>query len=97
MFFGALPSHASFVPDAAQKILSVVLFNAASVMESGQLYRELRRHTQNLEVLVEERTQELRNSQEAALAASKAKSEFLANMSHEIRTPINGIVGMNSL
>ncbi|MEZ4414423.1 MAG: ATP-binding protein [Gemmatimonadota bacterium] len=97
MFFGALPSHASFVPDAAQKILSVVLFNAASVMESGQLYRELSRHTQNLEALVEERTHELRRSQEAALAASQAKSEFLANMSHEIRTPINGIVGMNSL
>src|SRR5712692_6349983 len=39
----------------------------------------------------------LRQSKEAAEAASRAKSEFLANMSHEIRTPMNGIVGMTEL
>ncbi len=39
----------------------------------------------------------LRESREAAEAASRAKSEFLANMSHEIRTPINGIMGMTEL
>jgi len=97
MFFGALPSHSAFIPDAAQKIISMVLFNSASVMESGSLYRQLTQYTQNLEQVVEERTRELRRSEEEARLASKAKSEFLANMSHEIRTPINGIVGMNSL
>jgi two-component system sensor histidine kinase/response regulator len=40
---------------------------------------------------------ELRQSKEAAEAASRAKSEFLANMSHEIRTPMNGIIGMTEL
>ena len=40
---------------------------------------------------------ELRESKEAAEAASRAKSEFLANMSHEIRTPMNGILGMTEL
>ena len=39
----------------------------------------------------------LRESKEAAEAASRAKSEFLANMSHEIRTPMNGILGMTAL
>jgi two-component system, sensor histidine kinase and response regulator len=43
------------------------------------------------------RTAELRESEVAALAASRAKSEFLANMSHEIRTPMNGIIGMTEL
>jgi signal transduction histidine kinase/CheY-like chemotaxis protein len=40
---------------------------------------------------------ELKKSQEAAEAASRAKSEFLANMSHEIRTPMNAILGMLKL
>ncbi len=40
---------------------------------------------------------ELRNTKDAAEAASRAKSEFLANMSHEIRTPMNGIIGMTDL
>ncbi|HEX8180227.1 MAG TPA: response regulator [Pyrinomonadaceae bacterium] len=44
--------------------------------------------------LIEE---ELAESRDAALEASRLKSEFLANMSHEIRTPMNGIVGMTGL
>jgi len=97
MFIGSLSGESAFIPDAFQKVLSILLMNCASVMESGMLYRELNRYNQNLEAIITERTEELRRSEEAARQASRAKSEFLANMSHEIRTPINGIVGMNSL
>ncbi|WP_197994772.1 PAS domain S-box protein [Gimesia panareensis] len=40
---------------------------------------------------------ELKQAQEAALAASQSKSEFLANMSHEIRTPLTAILGYADL
>ncbi len=57
-----------------------------------------------LEKRVEERTAELKKTNEqlkkameAADASARAKSEFLANMSHEIRTPMNAIIGMCDL
>ncbi len=97
MFVGALANDTSFMPDMAQKVLSVLLLNCASVLETASLHRELQEHNENLESAIAERTRELRWSARVALEASRAKSDFLANMSHEIRTPINGIMGMNAL
>src|SRR5258708_6747734 len=62
--------------------------------------RALRRHAAMLELTVHERTAQLaekiellHESEQRALAASRAKSAFLANMSHELRTPLNGVLG----
>lgn len=52
---------------------------------------------QHLEALIEQRTQQLAEAKEAAVAANVSKSAFLANMSHEIRTPLNGILGLAHL
>ena len=43
------------------------------------------------------RADELKQSRDSAVAATRMKSEFLANMSHEIRTPMNGVIGMTHL
>ena len=93
----AIPAADDEIGDLARNF-NALLKEIDAGRKSIQLYQN------ELELLVERRTEalfqtnsELLVANEAAEAASRAKSEFLANMSHEIRTPMNAIIGMTQL
>lgn len=70
---------------------------AQNITKRKKAEASLIQYRDNLEKIVAEQTDSLRQAKDVAEHANKAKSEFLANMSHEIRTPMNAIIGMSHL
>jgi len=67
------------------------------ITQRREARRELERYRDHLEEIIDERTLELRLTNDALLNATEAKDTFLASMSHELRTPLNSIIGFSGI
>ncbi len=70
---------------------------ATSKEEISKQKAELEKNKYHLELIVQERTEDLKKAKDKAEKSDQLKTSFLANLSHEIRTPMNAIIGFSTL
>ncbi len=87
-----------------RRLLETVAYQAAMAIHNADLYTEVSQHAEELEGIVQARTEQLAQAidelsvaLERAREADKLKSLLLSTVSHELRTPLATIKGNASL
>ncbi|NDJ55152.1 MAG: GAF domain-containing protein [Chloroflexi bacterium] len=97
-------NHVERPSDNDIRLLTTIAHQVASAIDKAQLYTQVSQHAEELERIVEARTQQLAHlieeltvALERAQEADKVKSLLLTTVSHELRTPLATIKGNTSL
>ena len=99
MFIGLLPAKDSKIPDTSLTLLSIVLLNTANALESLEFYSLLRNQNENLEKMVEERTQELAKYERQLQQVLKIQAigTLAGGIAHDFNNILFPIVGYTEL
>jgi signal transduction histidine kinase len=76
---------------------STFALQAAIALENAELYDEVTRLNQQLEGMVQQRTEELKHALETVERMDRHKSDFISVAAHELRTPLTVMKGYTSM
>ncbi len=86
----------AFTADDAQLALTFTA-QAAIALENAHLYGEIKRFNEQLEQMVQERTEELKHAYHQLEKMDRNKSDFINVAAHELRTPLTVIRGYTQI
>jgi signal transduction histidine kinase len=82
---------------ADEELVAILTNYLAIAIENSALYEKTWSAQRELELKVQQRTQELAEANAVLMRLNKAKSDFVSAVSHELRTPLAAIKGYASL
>jgi signal transduction histidine kinase len=89
--------NAPSVTEGDKELILILAGLISQCIENAQLFEQVYRSSQMLEMKVNERTRELSHALKEVENVSKKKSEFISAVSHELRTPLTSIKGYASI
>jgi signal transduction histidine kinase len=84
-------SEAEQLDRGALELLTLVADQLSIALQNASLYEAAQTNVEELEARVRERTSQLEQVLEQAVAAERVKAQFVADVSHELRTPLTNI------